>query len=161
MSCSLFNQCFILGLYFNRGECNSNLNVADIFLDPFKFLVCVMWISLIYHLFSICTKCLEKCAIRKRRNSCADTTPKPRLLLTQPEGSLYHIQLFFSSLIIIAKLYMVCLQNIGSQSSFHEILIWTGILLLLSPKIVSTNQEFEKPSVSILTVLGPVRNQLL
>lgn len=142
MSCSLFNQCFILGLYFNRGECNSNLNVADIFLDPFKFLVCVMWISLIYHLFSICTKCLEKCAIRKRRNSCADTTPKPRLLLTQPEGSLYHIQLFF----FLSHHNCQTLYGLFAEHWFPKFLSWnTNLDWYFAPPV--PQNSFNKPRV--------------
>ena len=63
---------------------------------------------------------------------------------------------FFFFLIIIAKLCIVCLQSSGSPSSFSGILIYSDILLPI-PQIVSASQEFEKPIISILTVLRPVR----
>lgn len=114
--CFLFHQCFILGLYFNKGNEIAIQMSLQIYFCPFLILylcyVNLNNLSFIFNLYKSFGEMCYSCAIR--HNSCADITPKPRSKpLSQPKRSFYH--LFFQSKIpdfivcraVVPKVYYV------------------------------------------------------
>lgn len=80
--CFLFNQCFILGLYFNGGDKTEFECLCRYIFCPF-LIPCLCYVNL-NNLFSICTNSLEKCAVHLLQDTTAvltlhqtKTTPHP------------------------------------------------------------------------------------
>lgn len=97
--CSLFNQCFILGLDFNRGDETAIQMSLQVYFCPFSIpCLCCVNLNNLSFIFKLYKPRGEMCySFATRRNSCADITPNLKLPLTQLKGSFYYSQLFLVS----------------------------------------------------------------
>lgn len=92
--CFLFHQCFILGLYFNKGNETAIQMSLQIYFCPFLILcLCCVNLNNLSFIFNLYKSLGEMCcSYAIRHNSCADITPKPRSKpLTQPKRSFYYL----------------------------------------------------------------------
>lgn len=123
--CFLFNQCFILGLYFNGGDKTEFECLCRYIFCPF-LIPCLCYVNL-NNLFSICTNSLEKCAVHLLQDTTAVLTlHQTKTTLTQPKTSFYYIQVFV--FVLVKNSRLCCFQSGGSQSSLCGTLIYSDNL---------------------------------